>query len=107
VQQNGNIHLEIKPPEGPHRRKLKHATDELRMELEPIDDAVCQNVEQHLKEWLADFHRTGKVKDVLNCRFVLPAEWLRNTSEQLAAEHGLNVKMVSACWSIARLMAAS
>ena len=94
MQQNGNIHLEIKPPEGQHRRKLKHATDDLRMELEPIDEAVCQNVEQHLNEWLSDFHHNGKQKDVLNCRFVLPAEWLRNTSERLAAQYGLSVSMV-------------
>lgn len=94
VQPNGNIHLEIKPPEGQHRRKLKHATDELRMELEPIDDAVCQNVEQHLTEWLSEFQQSGKQKDVLNCRFVLPAEWLRQTSEKLASHYGLCVNMV-------------
>lgn len=86
--------MEIKPPEGQHRRKLKHATDELRAELEPIDDAVCQNVEQHLQEWLAEFHKAGKQKEVLNCRFVLPAEWLRQTAERLAEQYGLKVKMV-------------
>eukprot|EP00210_Caulerpa_lentillifera_P003253 g3105.t1 len=93
IQPNGNIHLEIKPPEGIHRRKLKHATDEMRNELIPIDAAVCQNVEEHLNDWLADFHQKGEAKGTLNCRFVLPADWLRQTSERLAAQYGLKVKM--------------
>eukprot|EP00210_Caulerpa_lentillifera_P007749 g7395.t1 len=93
VQSNGNIHLEIKPPEGLHRRKLKHATDAQRQELIPIDKAVCENAEMYLSDWISEFDKRGDLKQTLNCRFVLPAEWLRQTSARLADEHGLCVKM--------------
>lgn len=91
IQPNGNIHVEIKPPEGQTRRKLRHATDALRESLKPLDKAVADNVLTKIRTWMEEFICSNKQKDSLSCRFALPAEWIRKHAEAIADEFKVKV----------------
>lgn len=92
VQPNGNIHVEIKPPaDKQNRKRLRRPSPEVVEELIPVDKAVTENATAHMYEWITDFAKSGKPRDTLNCRFALPADWIRKTATDLAESNQLKV----------------
>lgn len=91
IQPNGNIHVEIKPPADKNRKRLRRPSPEVVEELIPVDKAVTENAAAHMQEWIAEFAKSRKPRDTLNCRFALPADWIRKTATELAEASNLKV----------------
>lgn len=84
--------MEIKPPaDKQNRKRLRRPSPEVVDELIPVDKAVTENATAHMQEWITEFAKSKKPRDTLNCRFALPADWIRKTATELAESNHLKV----------------